>query len=488
MRRSRATSHNEGLARVIGAIVFSAFCLAGCMVGPDFQRPRVEMPAAYVGRGAQPAPPPADPVAASLVRWWGLFDDPVLAGLVERALQSNLDVQVAEARVRQARAAVQGAQSFLWPTVDSSASVRRSRTPGPLGNRGNVGTLYQAGFDAGWELDLFGGVRRTVEAAEADLAGTEAARRDVLVSLAGEVAQTYIDLRSFQQRIAIARRNLETQTRSAGITRQRFLAGFVSGLDVASAEAQAATTAAAIPLLESAAQQSVYRLSILLGLNPADLLPELSIPGPIPLQPPAVPLGLPSELLQRRPDIRLAEARAHAASARIGAATAELFPRFTIGGSAGVTSADLGSIGPANRFWSLGPAVSWNVFDAGRTRAAIEQQEAIGDETLLVYRQAVLNALQEVENALVASTKEQERRDELVKAVASNRKALDLSMRLYTQGQTDFLSVLESQRALTLTEDALANSTGTVLTELVALYKALGGGWEGTPDARDSAR
>ncbi|MCU0564485.1 MAG: TolC family protein [Desulfobacterales bacterium] len=181
----------------------------------------------------------------------------------------------------------------------------------------------------------------------------------------------------------------------------------------------------------------------------------------------------------------MAEARAHAATARIGAAEAELFPRFTIGGSAGVTSSVLGSIGPGDRFWSIGPTVSWNVFDAGRTRATIEQREAIADETLLAYRQTVLSALQEVESALVASAKEQQRRDELVRAVAGNRRALDLSMRLYTQGQTDFLNVLEAQRALTLTEDALANSTGTVLTELVALYKALGGGWE---DGGNNAR
>ncbi len=469
-------------------IALAALCLAGCMVGPDYRRPAVDTPPGWVGSVPPPVPPAVDPALASLARWWALFDDPALVALVERSVQSNLDVKVAEARVRQARAAVQGAASFLWPTIGSSGSAQRSRTPGFQGNRGNITVLYQAGFDASWELDIFGGVRRNIEAAQADLAAADEARQDVLVTLTGEVAQTYIDLRSFQQRIAIARQNLEIQTRSARITRQRFQAGFVSGLDVANAEAQAATTAAAIPLLESAAQQSIYRLSILLGLNPADLLPELSSPRPIPLQPPVVPLGVPSELLQRRPDIRQAEAQLHAATARIGVVTAELFPRFTIGGSAGVTSSDLGSIGPANRFWSIGPTVSWNVFDAGRTRAAIEQQEAIGDETLLVYRQAVLNALQEVENALVASTKEQEHRDELVKAVASNRKALDLSMRLYTQGQTDFLNVIDAQRALTLTEDALATSTGTVLTDLVALYKALGGGWEELPEARDNAR
>jgi outer membrane protein, multidrug efflux system len=463
------------------AIALAALCLAGCMVGPDYRRPAVDTPPVWVGSVPPPAPPAVDPALASLARWWALFDDPVLVSLVERAVQSNLDVKVAEARVRQARAAVQGAASFLWPTIGSSASAQRSRTPGFQGNRGNITVLYQAGFDASWELDIFGGVRRSIEAAQADLAAADEARQDVLVTLTGEVAQTYIDLRSFQLRIAIARQNLETQTRSASITRQRFQAGFVSGLDVANAEAQAATTASAIPLLESAAQQSIYRLSILLGLNPADLLPELARPKPIPLQPPVVPLGLPSELLQRRPDIRQAEAQLHAATARIGVVKADLFPSFTIGGSAGVTSSDVGSIGLGNRFWSIGPSVGWNVFDAGRTRANIEQQQAIEQQALFAYRQTVLTALQDVENALIASTKEQEHRNELVKAVASNRKALDLSMRLYTQGQTDFLSVLESQRALVLTEDALATSTGTVLTDLVALYKALGGGWEEPP-------
>ncbi len=489
MRSPSAAARNRFCASFRCALVFTAASLTGCMVGPDYRPPAIDAPPAYVGTVPQPAPPVVDKAVASLTRWWTLFDDPLLVSLIERAVQTNLDVQVAEARVRQARAAVQGAQSFLWPTINTTGSAHRARTPGFPGNRGNIDVLYQAGFDASWELDIFGGARRNIEASEADLAAADEARQDVLVTLTGEVAQTYIDLRSFQQRIAIARRNLQTQTQSARITRQRFEAGFVSGLDVANAEAQAATTAATIPLLESAAQQSIYRLSILLGLNPADLLPELAPPAPIPLQPPVVPLGVPSELLQRRPDLRKAEAQLHAATARIGVATADLYPRFTIGASAGLTSSDgIGSIGPGNRFWSIGPSVSWNVFDAGRTRANIEQQEAIGLQTLLTYRQSVLNALQEVENALIASTKEQEHRDELVKAVISNRRALDLSMRLYTQGQTDFLSVIESQRALFLTEDALASSTGTVLTDLVGLYKALGGGWnEPTRDAGASA-
>lgn len=456
--------------------------LSGCMVGPDFHRPPAPVPATWVGSAPESPAPTLAPGVASLAGWWRLFDDPTLTALIDRAVQANLDVLQARARVRQSRAAVQTSASFLWPTVDTSGSARRTRSPGFEGNRGNIAVLYEAGFDASWELDVFGGVRRDIEASEADLAAAVEGLGDVLVTLTGEVAQTYIDLRAFQERIAIARGNLETQRRNVRITRQRFEAGFVSGLDVANAEAQAATTASVIPLLESAARQAIYRLGVLLGRDPAALLQELDATAPLPLQPPAVPLGVPSDLLRRRPDIRRAEARAHAASARIGVATADLYPRFTIGASAGLTSSDgIGSIGLGNRFWSVGPSVSWNLFDAGRTRAAIEQRRAFEDETVLAFQQTVLTALQEVENALIASTKEQEHRHELVRAVAGNRRALDLATRLYTNGQTDFLSVLQAERALFLTEDELAQSTGTVLTQMVALYKALGGGWGERP-------
>jgi NodT family efflux transporter outer membrane factor (OMF) lipoprotein len=300
-----------------------------------------------------------------------------------------------------------------------------------------------------WEIDVFGGVRRNIEAADADLAATVEARQNVLVSLSAEVARNYIDLRSFQQRISIARNNLATQTHSARLTRLRFEAGFVSGLDVAIAEAQVATTASTIPLLESASQQSLYNISILLGRDPAALLPELSPPGDIPEQPPAVPLGLPSDLLLRRPDIRQAEAEIHAATARIGVATADLFPRFTISGSAGLVSTHFSSwLTWSNRFWSFGPSASWNLFSSGRTLANIEQQRAVEEQTLIAYQQTVLTALQEVENALIASTKEEEHRVELSRAVTYNLKAVDLATRLYTQGQTDFLNVLDAQRSL----------------------------------------
>jgi NodT family efflux transporter outer membrane factor (OMF) lipoprotein len=337
---------------------------------------------------------------------------------------------------------------------------------------------YFAGFDAAWELDIFGGVRRSIEAADADLQASVEARRDVLVTLTAEVARNYIDLRAFQQRILIAQQNLAAQKHSAKLTRQRFEAGLASGLDVANAEAQVATTGAVIPLLEASGRQMIYSLGVLLGRPPAALVQELAPALAIPTAPPSAPMGVPSELLRRRPDIRQAEAGVHAATARIGVAEADLYPRFTITGSMGVKSSDFGSwLDWSSRLWSVGPGVTWRVFDMGRIRSDIAQQESLQEQSLISYQKTVLTALQEVEGALIALDKEQEHRKALVDAVAFNQKAVDLSIKLYTEGQTDFLNVLQAQRALFLTQDALAQSTQTISTNLVALYKALGGGW-----------
>jgi len=463
--------------------------LSGCMVGPNFQRPHTTLPADWSEPTVEPRSVAAD--ETELARWWTLFEDPTLIALVDSAVQSNLDLRLAEARIRQARAARGVVAAGIGPTVDASGAYQRSRSSG-AGNgksEGVISNQYQAGFDAGWELDIFGGVRREIEAADADLQAALETRRDVLVTLTAEVARNYIDLRAFQQRIAIARQNLAAQKHSADLTRQRFQGGFAGGLDVSNADAQVATTAAQIPLLESAARQSIYSLSVLLGMDPAALLPELSPPEVIPPAPPSPPPGVPADLLRRRPDIRLAEAEFHAATARIGVATADLFPKFTIFGSAGLRSADFSSwFDWTSRIWAFGPSVSWNVFDMDRTRSNIELQKALQDQSLIAYRQTVLNALQEVENALIASSKEEEHRRILVDAVSANRKAVDLATMLYTQGQTDFLSVLDAQRSLYATEDALVQSTGSVSTDLVALFKALGGGWNEEQEKKAAAR
>lgn len=445
--------------------------LTGCAVGPNFQRPATELPAAWASESAA-----ADPHAADqeLRRWWTTFGDPQLTSLIERAMAANLDLRKAAARVRQARASRGVAFAAIGPTLDATASHERSRT-----TAGVVGDLYQAGFDAGWEIDLFGGTRRGIEAADADLAAAVEGRNGVLVSLSAEVARNYIALRAGQQRLAVARQNVAAQQKTAEITRQRYDAGLVNRLDLSNAEAQLATTTAQLPVLESAVRQTMHNLAVLLGLPPAALLTELTPEAVVPAVATPVPVGVPSDLLRRRPDIRKAEAALHAATARIGVATADLFPRFTLAGALSFSDTHFGSLFTwAERGWSFGPSVSWRLFESGRTLANIELRKAMQEEEGLAYQQTVLVALQEVENALVAATKEEEHRRALLEAVEANRKAVELAMRLYRAGETDFLAVVVAQRALYAAEDALAQSTGTVATELVALYKALGGGWE----------
>lgn len=494
------TMNRKLSSRTIDASIFTVVpmivlvSLSGCMVGPNFQRPHPDVPAEWVGPSPAPGAVPLELV--DLSSWWTSFEDPALTALIKRAVESNLDLRQAQARIRQARAARGIALSGFGPSLNVPGSYRRSRSPGgetgrtsglpgaDTQSRGPLTSSYQVGFDAAWELDIFGGIRREVEAAEADIEFAVEGHRSVLVTLLAEVARNYVDLRSFQQRIILAERNLEAQKHTARLTRQRFEGGFVSGLDVANADAQVATTASRIPLLESSLQQTMYRISVLLGLEPGSLMQELTPALEIPVSSPAVPLGVPSDLLRRRPDIRQAEADIHGATARIGVATSDLFPRFNILGSAGYQSPRVGALfDSVSGFWSIGPSITWRIFDSGRIRSNIELQRALEEQTLISYRQTVLTALEEVENALIASAKEEEHRNGLVQAVAANRRAVTLATMIYTEGQTDFLNVLQAQRSLYDTEDALAQSTRTVSVNLIALYKALGGGWAPAGDA-----
>ena len=470
--------------------------LAGCAVGPDFQRPATTVPGAWSGLTgkdtiSQTSITTSQP--AQLVAWWETFNDPILSSLVERAILSNLDLRQAAARIRQARSTRGIAVSGLFPEIDANTSYNRSlNSSASFGSTGSTSLqpdlapspheLFQGGLDAAWEIDIFGGVRRSVEAAQANLQATVEDRRAVLVSLVAEVGVNYVGLRGFQQQVLIARHHLETQKHTAEITRKRFEAGFVSGLDAANANALVATTESQIPVLESSTQAAIYSLSVLLGLQPAALAEELSSDQPIPTTPPEVPVGLPSDLIRRRPDIRRAEAQLHADTANIGVATADLFPKFSLTGSFGFLSTDLSSLTNwSSKFWSYGPTVNWPIFTAGRIRWNIELQKAFRDEDLAAYEQIVLTALKDVETALVAYAKEQERNRSLGVAVENNRKAVDLSTRLYVAGKSDFLNVLVAQRALNTSEDALVQSTRNQATNLIALYKALGGGWEGEP-------
>jgi multidrug efflux system outer membrane protein len=455
--------------------------LGGCAVGPNYHPPETATPAQWSSplAGGETNNAPAD------AAWWKKFNDPELDSLIARAAQSNLTLHAAAARVREARAARGVAAADFGPTVNTSAAYQRERLsangfpefpPGiPLD-----GNVYQAGFDAAWELDVFGGTRRAVEAANASIVSSEFDERDVLVSLQGEVARDYIGARGYQRQLAIARQNIAAQQEVLDLTRDRFKAGLSGDLDVQQASALLAATQAQLPPLEAGFKQSAYRLGVLLGLPPGALVDELSGDAPIPATPPEVPAGLPSDLLRRRPDIRVAERNLAAATARIGVATADLFPKFSLTGDVGLQSIGTSDwFTGGSRFWSAGPTVQWRIFDMGRIRANIRVQNARQEQALAGYELSVLGAMEDVENALTAYAKEQTRHESLVTAAEASQQALDISQQLYKNGLADFLRVLDAQRSLYANQEALVLSDRDVALDLVALYKALGGGWEG---------
>jgi outer membrane protein, multidrug efflux system len=463
------------------------FAIEGCMAGPNYKPPSDSAPPGWAGISPSSATQPtaATTQAARLARWWRAFDDPKLAALVEKGLQANLDMKQAQARLRQARAQRGVIVGGLFPSAIAAGSYQRFRPAGPAARDAS---LWQTGLDAAWELDVFGGIRRGVEAADAGIVAAQENLYATQVSLAAEIALNYVQLRGFQQQIAIAKNNLASQRHTADITRQRLDAGFVSALDVANADSQAYTTESLIPPLETAAQQAIYALSVLLARPPADLLEELSAADYIPATPPQLPIGLPSELLRRRPDIRQAEAQLHAATAQIGVATADLFPRFSLTGDINWQAASAGRLfNGVSRSWGFGPSFSWAIFQGGSIVSNIRVQEALRDQAFIAYRQTVLTAFQDVENALIALAKEQEHRRSLTEAATASRKAVDLAMQLYTQGNTDFLNVLNAQRSLLASEDALAQSNRGLAQDTIALYKALGGGWENEPQTQTPA-
>ncbi len=492
VKSNRFISFPGSPRRLIGGILAVGLALAsGCAVGPDFHPPKMEVPRQWQGAAASPegAQGESTPRTADLARWWQAFGDTTLSSLIERAIESNLDLALARARIRQARAARGIVASALWPQADGAAAYRRRHAEG-FGGVPPARDLFQIGLDAAWEIDVFGGTRRAVEASDADIQSAREDLRDVLVSLVAEMGSNYATLRGLQEEIAIARQNLAAQKRTADITRKRFEAGFVSKLDVANAEAQAATTESQIPRLESAAAETIYSMSLLLGQEPGPLTEELSTTSPVPATPPVVPVGLPSDLLRRRPDIRRAEARLHAATARIGVATADLFPKFSLTGAMGFSSTDLALAlnWTQSRTWSFGPTVTWPIFQAGKILSNIEVQNALEEQAFINYQKAVLTALRDVETALVAYAKERERYSSLQDAVANNRQAVDLAMQLYVVGRTDFLNVLNAQRSLFLNEEALAQSSRTLTTSLISLYKALGGGWDASGESTGEPR
>lgn len=451
-----------------------ALCVVACSVGPDFHLPNSELPATWSFGKRQTA---VAANSADLARWWRRFHDPKLNLLVEQAVAANLDVKQAAARLAQAHAQRQAATSSFWPWLDASGSEQESHSGGSGPAAGHVRS-YHGGLNTAWELDVFGGNRRNLESATARVAAAAADLDATRLSMAAEVALTYCQLRSIQDQISVAQRNLTAQQKSAQITQERRGAGFASDLDVASADALVANTKAVIPRLETSVRQSAHALAVLLGRPPGELVAMLADSRPVPTATSAVPTGIPSDLLRRRPDIRSAEANAHAATARIGVAVADLFPKFALNGSLSQQSAKLSDwLSPSARVSSFGPSFNWALFQGGNIQANIQIQEALRDEAVLAYRKTVLVALQEVEDSMIACSNERKRHGSLAEAVQANQRAVELSLNLYTAGQIDFLNVLNAQRSLWLSESEFSQSNLALATDVISLYKALGGGW-----------
>ncbi len=464
----------------ISAVVLIA--LAGCSVGPDYASPKA-------GSSADQWPEPLEgglqAGQADLREWWKAFEDPTLESLVDRSLVGNLDLKEAAARVREARALRGVVAADQFPTVGVGASASYDRASensfgGEFGSPGEESDFYDAGFDATWEIDVFGRVRRSVEAAEAEVDSAVESQRDARVVLLSEVARNYVEYRSAQARLTIANENVRIQQDTLGLSKDRLAAGLGTDLQVAQATAQLEATRSQIPPLKTDLKRAAFRLDVLLGKRPGTLAPELEATAPVPPTPEAVLVGMPAELLRRRPDIRRAERSLAAATARVGVATADLYPRFTLSGSFGVESEDMGNLFSGDsRTWSAGPlAVRWPIFDAGRIRSTIQVREAQQEQALVQYERTVLEAYEDVANALVAYARVKERRESLALAVDADRKAVEFANDLWTRGLTDFLNVLDTQRALFLLEDQLAESDAQVSTSLIAIYKSLGGGWE----------
>jgi len=452
--------------------------LAGCAaVGPDYVPVAPKSPSKWQtdledGLNETPLNP------ETLAHWWTTIKDPQLSSLEQRAVKGNLDLQEARARIREARALRGISQAQLFPTVDATGSITRFSGSERTGPRTST-TLYAAGFDAGWELDIFGGMRRAVEAAQADLEASQEQLHDVLVSLLAEVALNYLEVRTFQARLAVTENNIKAQQETYDLNRSRNQAGIISELPVQQALYNLERSRSQIPTLQTGLAAAKNRLAVLLGENPGVLNDELQGMKPIPVPPLSVAVGVPAETLRHRPDIRRAERNLAAKTARIGVATADLYPKFRLFGSIGLESLDNEDfLAWSNRTWRIGPSASWNVFDAGAIRQNIEVQTARQEQALIQYESTVLRALEEVEDVLVAYAKVQRRREYLVSATEAARQADLLARDQFNAGLVDFSNVLITQLALLSLEDDLAQSEGAVTSSLVRLYKALGGGWK----------
>lgn len=471
-----------------GALVLAWAVAAGaCAVGPDFRSPRTTVPAAFARATDPRSVEPVEPVEpAVLATWWRQFGDPVLDALVADALAANVDIAIARAQLREARALRVVAASRLGPQVSAGGSAARAFAgadeaggDGAADDAVVTSDLFGLGFDASWEADLFGGLRRGVEAAEADAEASLERLRDARVSIVAEVVLNYVDLRTAEQQLAIAEATIATRADNFDLARWRMQAGLVSELDLAQARTDLESARATLPALRTSVALAQHRLEVLLRQAPGRLQARVGTTARVPLPRAHVAVGIPADTLRQRPDVRAAERTLHAETARLGAATAARYPSVVLSGSIGLEALTLAALGsPAAAVGSLVGAVTAPIFTSGRLVANVEIQDARLEQARLAYIGAVLGALAEVENALVDVANTTARRERLVGAAASARETLEIAQLRYSTGLADFLAVLDAQRTLLSLEEQLATSTGALASAQIQLYKALGGGWE----------
>jgi multidrug efflux system outer membrane protein len=463
----------------IAAIAILPLLMSGCVSGPNYQRPETNVEANFVN-----ANQPGVLAGAVDAAWWRGFHDAQLNELIADAFQSNLDLKIATANVLEARAMRQEAEFDFLPTLGTKGGWTKSTTSkdsmgGNFARSMRQHELFNAGFDATWEMDLFGRVRRANEISHAQLAMAQAQRRDVMVTLASEIARNYFELRGGQNRLSVALENANNQKQTLELTESKLRAGRATELDTARGRAQYNATLAAIPPIQVAIKRTLHRLSVLTGRQPSALDARLSAVAPLPSLPILATIDNPETLLRRRSDVRMAEHQLEAATAAIGIATADLFPRVTFNGRIGFEATHLASIGKSGSdTYSFGPSITWAALDYGRVRARMKASRAQADAALAYYERAVLTVLEETENALVDYGQTQVRRDYLAASAKAAEEAVNLARNRYNGGVADFLTVLDAQRVQLDIQDQLAQSQTATATRLVAVYKALGGGWE----------
>lgn len=453
-------------------LMFAAACAA---VGPDYEAPARDLPVGW----QQPREAGLAEGAPVDGAWWTTFADPVLADLVERALAQNLDLRAAFARLESARALRGVAAAEQWPAVDVNGSYqhRRESKNTPFGAFIPRTNIHSVSLDASWELDLWGRVRRSIEAADAELGASEADVHAAAVTVAAEVVSSYVDLRASQRRLEIAQNNLALQEQTLGLVQARLSAGLVVERDVAQAATNVESTRARLPSLEAEAITARNRIAVLLGLAPAELPQDLATPRAMPALPTQVAVGVPADLLRRRPDVRAAERRFAAEVARIGIAEAERYPRFSLGGSLGLQANSAKDfVDSDSDLLGFGPSVRWNLFDGGRLKQRVQSLEARAEAAQIAWEQTVLLAIEEAENAMVRFVREQSRRASLQRAAGQARRAVELAQTQYRAGLSDFQAVIDSERTVATIEDDLVNSDAAVAGSLVSIFKALGGG------------